>query len=38
MELEKHQYINLFIMKEIKQAEQCIYYDWDKGKKIQEHK
>lgn len=22
----------------VKQVEQCIYYDWDKGKKIQEHK
>lgn len=22
----------------VKQVEQCIYYDWDKGKKINEHK
>ena len=22
----------------VKQVEQCIYYDWDKGKKIEEHK
>lgn len=22
----------------VKQVEECIYYDWDKGKKIQEHK
>lgn len=22
----------------VKQVDQCIYYDWDKGKKVQEHK
>jgi len=22
----------------VKQVEQCTYYDWDKGKKIKEHK
>lgn len=22
----------------VKQVEQCIYHDWDKGKKVQEHK
>jgi hypothetical protein len=22
----------------VKQVEQCIYYDWNKGKKLQEHR
>lgn len=22
----------------VKQVEKCIYYDWDKGKKVKEHK
>ena len=22
----------------VKQVEQCIYYDWNKGQKVQEHK